>query len=131
MSTISPSWIERDGRRTHAVVTLEEWEAIEALIEEARDIHDAERVLVDRADDVMAATVVDAILAGAHPVRALRQHAGMSQAALAERAGVSQAMVANVESRRRTGTIDVLRKLAAALGVSVDTLTGWEWSGQP
>ncbi|MDN5870978.1 MAG: helix-turn-helix transcriptional regulator [Nitrococcus sp.] len=46
----------------------------------------------------------------------------MTQAELADRAGVSQSYVAMIESGERTGRVDALRKIAAALGVDLDDL---------
>lgn len=58
-------------------------------------------------------------------LRSARTEAGLSQAQLAERIpGVTQAHVSQWESGRRTPHIDSLVKLADALSVSLDWLTG-------
>jgi len=52
-------------------------------------------------------------------LRQLREAAGLSTHALAERAGVSQAQVSLVEAGKRSPGWAVATKLADALGVSV------------
>ena len=47
----------------------------------------------------------------------------MTQAALAQAAGISKGYLSQVEAGRRTGTVDTLRALAQALGVTLRTST--------
>jgi len=42
--------------------------------------------------------------------------------ALAEKVGIAQARLSQIEAGKREGTTDALRKLATALGVSIDDL---------
>lgn len=56
-------------------------------------------------------------------VQALRLGAGLSQAVLAVRAGITPPRIVDAE-RLDVATRDTLRRLATALGVSVDDLTG-------
>ncbi|MCU7834862.1 MAG: helix-turn-helix transcriptional regulator [gamma proteobacterium symbiont of Taylorina sp.] len=46
----------------------------------------------------------------------------MTQTALAEKAEVTQAMIAMIESGKRTGTLEVLKQLAEALDMDIDDL---------
>ncbi|WP_237480600.1 helix-turn-helix domain-containing protein [Lichenibacterium dinghuense] len=55
-------------------------------------------------------------------VRHLRVARGLSQEALAVDAGVAAPYLSNIEQARVNPTIDVLDRLAGALGVEVDTL---------
>ena len=57
---------------------------------------------------------------------ALRKAAGITQTALAEEIGVSQRMMAYYESPTAYPPANLLPVIAAALGVSVDTLLGVE-----
>jgi transcriptional regulator with XRE-family HTH domain len=54
----------------------------------------------------------------------LRESAGLSQQALADRAGVSPTSVSGCEAGARVPSPAVLGKLAAALGVPADALAG-------
>ena len=117
--------IERDGKPEYAVVPYEEWRRLLELAEEAEDIRDAEqamRELEHGEDELIPGEMVGRLLDGEPPVRVWREHRGLTQAQLAERAGVTQGAVAQIESGKRRGSIDLLRKLADALGVDVDDL---------
>ena len=57
-------------------------------------------------------------------IKALREITGFSQAELAAKVGVTQGFISHVESGIREPTLDTLRKLAHALGVSVAELLG-------
>jgi transcriptional regulator with XRE-family HTH domain len=58
-------------------------------------------------------------------VQAVREHRGLSQNQLAQRSGLPQATVSRIESGVRAGAgVEVLTKLALALGVSTDYLCG-------
>jgi DNA-binding XRE family transcriptional regulator len=54
-----------------------------------------------------------------------REEKGMTQAALAEKVGVGQTYIAKLESGdKKNPTLDLLKKLAKALGVPVTELLG-------
>jgi DNA-binding XRE family transcriptional regulator len=55
-------------------------------------------------------------------VRALRRRRQISQAALAERVGIQAPNLSRLESGRHVPTLDVLLRLASALGVSLSAL---------
>ena len=83
----------------------------------------SKRVLNDPDRDWVPAELADRIFdAGLHPVRAWREHRGLTQAALAEAAGVPQPTVVAIESGTEAGTTDQMRALAQALGISLETL---------
>lgn len=55
-------------------------------------------------------------------VRSLREKADLDQATLAERAGVPLSLIADLESGRSDPAWGDMRKVAAALGVSLEAL---------
>jgi len=55
-------------------------------------------------------------------VKVWLEYRNLSQAALAEAAGLSQAYIAQIETGKREGRIDVYRAIAEALNVAVDDL---------
>jgi ribosome-binding protein aMBF1 (putative translation factor) len=67
-------------------------------------------------------TVVAAILDGAHPVKAMREHRGMTQAELAKLARTSAVYVSQIDRGRRRSGRRLLAKLGGALGVPPDLL---------
>ena len=52
----------------------------------------------------------------------IRTEKGLTQAQLAEKLNVQQSMISMIENEERNPSVDVLLKLAAALGVTVDEL---------
>lgn len=66
--------------------------------------------------------VLDAELAGDHPVKAWREYRRMTQEALARAVGISKPYLSQLENRRRDGSLDTFQRLATALGVPMDVL---------
>jgi transcriptional regulator with XRE-family HTH domain len=65
-------------------------------------------------------------------LRLLRTRRRWSQRELAERAGVRQALISQLESGKQADTTGAnLRKLAFALGCTVDYLTGYNGPADP
>ncbi len=115
-------FIEREGRREYAIVPIDIWDRVQLLLEEAEDAlaYDA-AVAADDGFRVPAA-VLDAELAGDHPIKAWREHRRLTQDVLAAAAGVSKPYLSQIENRRRDGSVDVLRAIAAVLEVPIDLL---------
>jgi DNA-binding XRE family transcriptional regulator len=111
--------IEQDGRPAFYVVPAALWERMREAAEDAQDIADLERF--EREDDGVRypAAVAMAMADGASPLRAWREHRGMTLQVLAGAAGLSRAYVSQIEGGKRTGSAATLAKLAQALGVSV------------
>ena len=114
--------ITKDGKPEFYVVPADLWERVQAAIEEAEDIADIERF--DREDDRVRIPmeVAMAIADGVNPVRAWREHRGLTQEQLAEASGVSKPFVGQIEGGKRTGSASTLARLARALGVPVGAL---------
>jgi DNA-binding XRE family transcriptional regulator len=120
MTTIQ--FIERDGQAEFAIVPIEIWNRLAPLAEELEDV-----ALFDQAkgaDDGsrVPAAVLDAELAGAHPVRAWRDYRGLTQETLSMMSGISKPYLSQIESGKRDGTTKVLSALAKALDVPVALL---------
>jgi DNA-binding Xre family transcriptional regulator len=67
--------------------------------------------------------VVDRLIARENPVRVWREHRGHSLRHLAERAGIGIGYLSQIENGERKGTVETLKKIAAALDVDLDDLT--------
>lgn len=115
-------FIERDGKREFAVIPIELYERLSAALEDADDaaLLDAARA----ADDGfrIPAAVANAMLDGEQPVKAWREHRGLTQEALAGKAGISKAYLCQIETRKRVGALKTLRALADVLAVSINEL---------
>ena len=114
--------IEQDGKPVFYVVPAALWERMREAAEDAEDIADLERF--EREDDGVRypAAVALAMADGASPLRAWREHRGLTLQALAETAGLSRAYVSQIEGAKRTGSAATLAKLAQALGIPVAAL---------
>lgn len=66
----------------------------------------------------------DKIEAGMHPVEAIRRFRGMTQVQLATKAGITQGFLSEIENRRKTGDVSVLKRLATALAAPLDLIAG-------
>ena len=123
---MSAQFIEIEGKQV-VVIPADDYRV---LLEKAEMLDDV--AAYDRAKDALAAgdeelvpaAIVNAILDGENPVRVWRQHRGMSQVQLAEAADISQAYLAQIETRKREGTVGLYRSLADVLGVDLDDLVG-------
>ena len=68
------------------------------------------------------AAVANAMLDGEQPVKAWREHRGLTQEALAEKAQISKAYLCQIETRKRVGALKTLRAVADALSISLNEL---------
>jgi DNA-binding XRE family transcriptional regulator len=66
--------------------------------------------------------VVKAELDGTHPIRAWRDYHGWTQADLSAKSGVARDLIAQIETRRKNGSIESLSRLARTLGVPMEAL---------
>jgi DNA-binding XRE family transcriptional regulator len=113
-----PLVIEHEGKPTHVILPWAEWERIVDQL----DVAHARRALADPNTEWVPAEVAWPIAEGVDSIRAWREYRGLSQQALAAKVGIDQAMVARWEAGRNLPRLPALRRLAAALGISVDTL---------
>jgi DNA-binding XRE family transcriptional regulator len=70
--------------------------------------------------------LAEAVIAGATPVKAARQRAGLTQAALAAAAGITQGYLSDLERGAKAGSDAVLARIAAATGIETAWLTAWD-----
>lgn len=112
--------ITTPGGEEMAVLPLAEFQALLARAEMAEIDAEAgailERVKAGQ-EEVFPAAVVNAILDGANPVKALREHRKMTQRALAGAAGINAVYLSQIERGERAGSLATLSALAKALNV--------------
>jgi DNA-binding XRE family transcriptional regulator len=128
------------------ILTREDWDRLvdfladAALLEEADDdVDDIAAVAAARAEDAafhargeaerggsveitIPIEVIDAKLEGAHPVRAWRNYRGWTQLYLSFKSDVGRDLIAQIETRKKNGSIETLDRLARALGVPMEAL---------
>jgi ribosome-binding protein aMBF1 (putative translation factor) len=104
---------------------------IAATNEDARDAETLRRSIArvkSGEEEIFTSAEVDAFLAAKTPLAFFRKKRGMNQDTLAKRAGITQSYLSEIEIGRKSGDIRTLRKLAAALKVSLDSLVPEERS---
>ena len=72
--------------------------------------------------DTIPSEIVNAILDGATPLRAWRQHREFTLETLADRIGVSKEYLSQIENGQKSGTVDIFRRLSTVLDVALDDL---------
>jgi DNA-binding XRE family transcriptional regulator len=108
-------------------IPRKEYDRLRAAAEDLADLQAYDRAkaaLAAGEDELIPADYVNRLLNGDNPLRVYRDLRGMTQSGLAERSGVHRVTVAEIETGRKQGSVATLRKLAGALGVAMDDLTG-------
>lgn len=102
-----------------------EYDRLRALEEDFADIQTALAVaarLATGEEELIPAAVVDRLLGGEPPLRVWREFRNLTQSDLARASGVNRVQIVDIEADRNSGSVRTLRKLADALGVTVDDL---------
>jgi DNA-binding XRE family transcriptional regulator len=104
---------------------------LEHRLEQAEDAYDALLARLDDIENVVGGgeavpmAVVEQLATGASPVRVWREYRGLSLRALAEKAGVSAALLSEIETGKKDGSVRTLATLAQVLSVTLDDLVLW------
>ena len=114
--------IQKDGKPAFYVVPADIWDKVRSIIEDAGDVAAFDRAVTNDDGTRIPSEVAFAIADGVSPVKAWREHRGLSQDVLAKAAGVSKPFVSQIESGKRAGTTATLKKLASALSAPLDAL---------
>ena len=78
----------------------------------------------DPNQDRISVEVVKRLLDDENSLKVWREHRGLTQQALAREAGLPPSTIARLERGERKGTVAQMRRLANALGITLDTLCG-------
>jgi DNA-binding XRE family transcriptional regulator len=102
-----------------------EYERLCAAAEDLSDLKAfdaAKAALAACEDELIPDAYVQRLLNGESALRIYRELRGLTQAALAELSGVHRVSIAEIETGRKQGSVDTLRKLAGSLHVSLDDM---------
>ena len=116
--------ITRHGKE-FALIPVEDLQRLMADAEMLADVraYDAAKRRLDRGEDeLIPFEITERRVAGENTVKIWREHRGLTQQGLAEASEVSREMIAAIEAGHKRGGIVTLKKLAAALEVSLDNL---------
>jgi DNA-binding XRE family transcriptional regulator len=108
-------------------ISRAEYDRLRAAADDLADLQAYDRAkaaLEAGEDELIPVQYANRLLNCDNPLRVYRDLRGLTQSALAGRSGVNRVTVAEIETGRKRGSVATLRKLAGALGVTVDDLTG-------
>ena len=118
------SAIERPGQDDKPF-TLEEIEELVAELELFSENVDAIDIAAAKAvenDETFPFEMTQRMIDGESPIKVFRQHRGMKQKDLAKKAGTTNVYISQIENRTANASLKLLRKIAAALNVTIDDL---------
>jgi mRNA interferase RelE/StbE len=114
--------ITRRGRE-FALVPMKHLEKLMEDAEMLADVkaYDAAKARLEAGEDeLIPLELTERRLRGEAALRVWREHRKLTQERLAKKAKVSRALIAAIETKRKTGSVSTWKKLGAALNV------GWE-----
>lgn len=90
--------------------------------EDVEAVREFERKFAAGEEELIPAEVVKRILDGENLVRVWREYRGLAAKELAEKASVSTAYLSQIETGARDGSFETIKRIAAALEITVDDL---------
>lgn len=106
-------------------IPLEEYRSLQAAAEQLADLQAYDRGVAQLAngnEELLPAEFVKRMLSGESPLRVWREFRGSTQTALAKASSVNRVQIADIEAGRKSGSIETVKKLADALGITLDEL---------
>lgn len=119
---IEPQILKKDGEPAFAVLPIAEWRRLMERLADLEDSRDLEMIAADPNSRMIPGEVMRRLLDDEHPLKVWREHRGLSRTELAAKVGLTPGHIGHIESGRRHGTPEGLRRLATALDVKVDDL---------
>ena len=116
--------LTRKGRE-FALVPIKDFQKLMADAEMLADVqaYDAAKARLARGDDeLIPLELTKRRLTGQSPLRIWREFRGLTQEALARKSRVSRALIAAIETKRKTGSLRTWKKLGTTLNVAWDLL---------
>ena len=117
LAALTDAELVDDPDRAELVVMTPE--DLDELIEDATATAAYHRT---RGQECVPIGVIDRLIARENPVKVWREHRGYSLRQLAERTGIGIGYLSQIERDERKGTVETLKKIAAALEVDLDDL---------
>ena len=106
-------------------IPLDEYKRLRAAMDDLADLQAHDRVMADLAagrEEAVPAEFARRLISGESPLRVWRDRRGLTQSALARASGVNRVQIADIEAGRKKGSLKTARRLAEALGLTVDDL---------
>ena len=97
-------------------------EEYDALLERTAELEDRLAASEAAEDARVPHEVALAIIDGASPIRAFRDHHGLTLRELSARSGVAASYLSEIEQGRKPGSIRALTRVSESFGITVDAL---------
>lgn len=116
--------IEKNGQIEWAVIPYEEYQKLLDAMEMLADMraYDIAKEQIEAGEELIPSQVVYALLEGKNPIRVWREYRALTQQQLADQSGISKPYLSQLEVGKRRGGVDVLKKIAQALNLSLEDL---------
>ena len=117
--------IEQDGKPAFAVLPYEDYKALMDALEDARDaglIEEFHARLARGDEELIPQEFASRLIEGENPVRVWREIRGLTLQQIADACGVTDSAISMIEQGKRQPSVDLLRRIAVALSVAVETL---------
>ena len=95
----------------------------EEMLQDIQDYDAAKAALVRGDEELVPGELVDALLDGENPIKVWRTYRSMTRRQLAEQVGISVPYLAQLETNKRHGSLEILAAIARALNVTIEDLT--------
>ena len=108
-----------------AILPLADYERLRDAAEDAAEVFAYDRAraaLSSGADELVPAAVADRLLSGEQPIRVWREYRGLSARELADAADIAPAYLSQIETGKRDGSFETIKRIAAALRIDIDDL---------
>jgi len=92
------------------------------LAEDIAAVDDYRRKLISGEEEAIPEAFAIRLIDGENPIRVYRELRGMSARELADKTGISAAFLSEIENGKKEGGVSTLKKMAQALGVTIDDL---------
>lgn len=110
----------KQGMQEYVILSVDEFEQIQSRLEDLEILNLAEEA---KKEDFLPEEQARLVWDGEHPIKVWRKYRGMTQKDLAQAVGLNPQYLSQIENRKRTGSVDTLRQIAAALQVSLAEFT--------
>jgi DNA-binding XRE family transcriptional regulator len=125
MAAIRAHFFTTPSGEEMTILPAADFRAMEKVMEDLSDINAVttfrERLAAGE-EELIPAEFANRILDGENKIRVWREYRGLTARDLAAKAEISGGYLSQIESGDRDGSFDTIKKIAAALGISVDDL---------
>lgn len=92
------------------------------MLQDIQDYDAAKAALARGDEELVPGELVDALLNDENPIKVWRTYRGMTRRQLAEQTGISVPYLAQLETNKRNGSLEILAAIARALNVTIEDL---------